>query len=152
MHCSWKCMQASLQTLNGGSVFGSVALYSFCLVKPCSGIVSEICPLTFCQDSEEYRAVCLSIVQCGCTSDGFRRWLVEAFCEFHGADRPSRAARMYFWLGIMSMADATEDPASCLQAAKSVVAAEVAVAGPTQGPIQIASSLQFFSIQGSTLS
>ncbi|CAJ1337000.1 unnamed protein product [Effrenium voratum] len=69
------------------------------------------CVDIFREDSEEYRAVCLSIVQCGCTSDGFRRWLVEAFCEFHGADRPSRAARMYFWLGIMSMADATEDPA-----------------------------------------
>ncbi|CAE7223357.1 unnamed protein product [Symbiodinium sp. CCMP2592] len=65
------------------------------------------CVDIFREDSQEYRAVCLSIVKSGCHDGDFRKAMLSTFCELeaeslHGSSHFAASSRLHFWLGMLS--------------------------------------------------
>lgn len=95
----------------------------------------------FREDSQEYRAICLSLVQCGRNfGAAFEDDLLDTFCELDRGPESNREVRLYFWMSLLAMAQVKDLQRAwpvllrCLRGGETLAARAVALAALSKAP------------------
>ncbi|CAK9106474.1 unnamed protein product [Durusdinium trenchii] len=124
----------AVSTVGREATLPSLALQSLLIL-----LKALTCVDVFREDTPEFRALCLSLVQCGRDQFGqsFQEALLESFCELDSLTSSIHAQRLYFWMGLLSLAEVQDLWAAwpsvlhCLRAGGVLTARAVALVAET---------------------